>query len=88
MTADPQVALTVSEVGAQYQVNIASAVSRMVPYVLAIIAIFLVIKLTQRWMLKASRGHWHVTDHQGKEYDVFYSTKKSEYQIDWKENDY
>src|SRR5579859_8137472 len=52
-TADPNIATLADQVGGQFQVNIVSALTTVLPYVLATIGIFLAIKLGMRWMKKS-----------------------------------
>jgi hypothetical protein len=53
-TADPAIATTATQVGGQFQVNILSALSTILPYVLAVVGIFLAVKLGMRWMKKSA----------------------------------
>lgn len=54
-TADPTIATTADQVGGQFQVNILSALTTILPYVLAVVGIFLAVKLGMRWMKKSAR---------------------------------
>jgi hypothetical protein len=53
-TADPAIATTADQVGGQFQVNILSALTTILPYVLAVVGIFLAVKLGMRWMKKSA----------------------------------
>jgi hypothetical protein len=54
-TADPNIATTATLVGGQFQANILSALTTILPYVLAVVGIFLAVKLGMRWMKKSAR---------------------------------
>jgi hypothetical protein len=54
-TADPNIATTATLVGGQFQANILSALTTILPYVLAVVGIFLAVRLGMRWMKKSAR---------------------------------
>jgi len=54
-TADPNIATTATQVGGQFQANILSALTTILPYVLAVVGIFLAVKLGMRWMKKSAK---------------------------------
>jgi hypothetical protein len=53
-TADPAIATQADAVGGQLQANIVSALTTILPYVLAVVGIFLAVKLGMRWMKKSA----------------------------------
>ncbi len=53
-TADPDVATQATAVGGQLQANITSGLTTILPYVLAVVGIFLAVKLGMRWMKKSA----------------------------------
>jgi hypothetical protein len=53
-TADPGIATTATQVGGQLQANIVSALTTILPYVLAVVGIFLAVRLGMRWLKKSA----------------------------------
>ncbi len=52
--ADPAVASVATQVGGQLQANIVSALTTLLPYVLAVMGIFIAIGLGRRWLKKSA----------------------------------